>query len=176
MSAPTFGDARDTATPLIGRRLELNWLRNRHALAARGYAHLVLVEGDAGIGKSRLVQEFLGEVRQRGTTVVRGRCYEHLDLAYLPHPAEIAERLDVVTTDFAYLRLIGDRAAVEAKTRVFDRTVLDQAPRLARHATLIRGLLARDIEVHAFANNHYAGYAPETIEALAQAVRGDVLH
>ena len=94
-----------------------------------------------------------------------------VDLAYMPHPADLAERLDPVTTDFAYLRLIGDRAAVEAKTRVFDRTVLDQGPRLARHATLIKGLLARDIEVHAFANNHYAGYAPETIEALAAAVR-----
>jgi uncharacterized protein YecE (DUF72 family) len=94
-----------------------------------------------------------------------------VDLAYLPHPAEVAERLDVVTADFAYLRLIGDRAAVEAKTKVFDRTVLDQGPRLARHATLIRGLLAKDVEVHAFANNHYAGYAPETIEALAAAVR-----
>ncbi len=84
MSVPTFGDARSTATPLVGRRLELNWLRHRHALALRGYAHLVLVEGDAGIGKSRLVQEFLAEVRRGGTTVVRGRCYEHIDLAYLP--------------------------------------------------------------------------------------------
>ena len=70
--------------PLIGRRLELAWLRSRFALAADGYAHLILVEGDAGIGKTRLVDEFLTEARDAGATVVRGRCYEHLDLAYLP--------------------------------------------------------------------------------------------
>ena len=84
MPAATFGDARETATPLIGRRLELNWLRDRLTLASRGYGHLVLVEGETGIGKTRLVSELLGEARRTGTTVVRGRCYEHLDLAYLP--------------------------------------------------------------------------------------------
>jgi predicted ATPase len=44
----------------------------------------VLLEGDAGIGKTRVAQEFLAELRDAGSMVVRGRCYEHLDLAYLP--------------------------------------------------------------------------------------------
>jgi tetratricopeptide (TPR) repeat protein len=69
---------------LVGRRLELSWLRGRLQLASQGYAHLVLVEGEAGIGKTRLVLELLEEARRASATVVRGRCYQHLNLAYLP--------------------------------------------------------------------------------------------
>ena len=84
MARGTFGEARESAIPLIGRRRELAWLRSRCQLASGGFAHLVLVEGDAGIGKTRLVEALLAEARDAGATVVRGRCYEHLDLAYLP--------------------------------------------------------------------------------------------
>ena len=90
----------------------------------------------------------------------------------MPHPADLAERMDVVTAGFSYLRLIGDRKAVEAQTEVFDRVVLEQGPRLSRHAELLRRLLERSPEVFAYANNHYAGYAPETIDALAALVAG----
>jgi class 3 adenylate cyclase len=79
-----MGGPREGPGSLVGRRPELSWLRGRLDLATRGYPHLVLVEGEAGIGKTRLVHELLGEARQASTTVVRGRCYEHLDLAYLP--------------------------------------------------------------------------------------------
>ena len=78
------GETRDSAPHLVGRRRELSWLRSRLDLATRGYGHLVLVEGDAGIGKTRLVEEFLVGARSAGVGVVRGRSYEHLDLSYLP--------------------------------------------------------------------------------------------
>ena len=79
-----LGGPHERPGSLIGRRLELSWLRGRLDLATRGYPHLVLVEGEAGIGKTRLVLELVDEARRAATTVVRGRCYEHLDLAYLP--------------------------------------------------------------------------------------------
>ncbi len=45
--------------PLIGRSLELQQLRQvAQALTARKQGHLVLVTGEAGIGKSRLMREF----------------------------------------------------------------------------------------------------------------------
>ena len=84
MSHAPLGETRDSAPELVGRRRELSWLRSRLDLATRGYGHLVLVEGDAGIGKTRLVEEFLAGARSAGVAVVRGRSYEHLDLSYLP--------------------------------------------------------------------------------------------
>jgi DNA-binding CsgD family transcriptional regulator len=54
------GDTTGMATPrdpLVGRRQELAFLRDRLADARSGSGHVVLVCGPAGIGKTRLVEE-----------------------------------------------------------------------------------------------------------------------
>ncbi len=92
-----------------------------------------------------------------------------VDLAYLPHPADwhaLAPGGDLVTADFVYARLIGDRAKIDALTERFDRVVLDQSARLARWAALLRELAARVRDVFVYANNHYAGHAPATVREL----------
>src|SRR5262249_6304713 len=43
-------------TPLVGRQLEVTLLLDRWAQAKSGQGQVVLLTGDAGIGKSRLVQ------------------------------------------------------------------------------------------------------------------------
>ena len=68
-------------------------------------------------------------------------------------------------------RLIGDRQATEKLTRSFDRVVLDQGPRLARWAAFLRGLQSRVETTYVFVNNHYAGYAPGTLDDLQKLVR-----
>jgi uncharacterized protein YecE (DUF72 family) len=91
-----------------------------------------------------------------------------VDLVYMPHPSDL--EIDLVTSDFTYVRLIGDRKAVEAKTETFDKVVIDQGARLKRWAKLIRDFTPGVREVYAYANNHYAGYAPETIREIARMV------
>src|SRR4051812_1060552 len=83
------------ASALIGRRAELAWLRARVDLALGGFPHLVFVEGEAGIGKTRLAQEALEHARRRRAAVLRGRCYDNLDLPYLP----LRDSLFVVMAD-----------------------------------------------------------------------------
>ena len=46
------------------------------ALAAAGQSRFVLVAGEAGVGKSRLVAELRAAASVRGLTVVQGRCFE----------------------------------------------------------------------------------------------------
>ena len=94
------------------------------------------------------------------------------DLSYLPHPAEVIERLDVATTDFSYVRLIGDRKRIDQLTKVFDREVIDQGDRIRRLAVALKDLGASVREVWAFANNHYAGHGPASIDRLAGEVTG----
>lgn len=92
------------------------------------------------------------------------------DISYMPHPANVARELDVLTTDFTYVRLIGDRAEVERKTRTFDRIVVDREIALKRWALLLERLLGRVPLAWVFANNHFAGHAPATIRTLAKMV------
>jgi uncharacterized protein YecE (DUF72 family) len=96
-----------------------------------------------------------------------------VDLVYMPHPAELAERYDLLTTDFTYARLIGDRKKIDALTDTLDHVVLDQSERLESWAGLVRELLARAKDVYVYANNHYAGYAPDTIRELVGRVQGN---
>ncbi len=118
------------------------------------------------------------EVRNRAwiaeplLSLLRRRCVGLVlvDLAYMPHPADLAAKLDLVTADFVYARLIGDRKAVEAKTQTFDRLVLDQSERLKRWADLLAVLASRVPLSLTYANNHYAGHGPATIRELAALV------
>ncbi|MBI3099851.1 MAG: DUF72 domain-containing protein [Planctomycetes bacterium] len=89
-----------------------------------------------------------------------------VDLVYMPHPADLAEKLDLVTTDFVYGRLIGDRNAIDALTETFDKVVIDQKPRLERWAALLKTYISRVPIAYMYANNHYAGHAPTTIREL----------
>ena len=61
--------------PLIGRRDELSWLDRALARVRGGAPATVLLGGNAGVGKSRLVREFLGTAR-RTARVLTGRCPE----------------------------------------------------------------------------------------------------
>ncbi|MBM3987423.1 MAG: DUF72 domain-containing protein [Planctomycetes bacterium] len=93
-----------------------------------------------------------------------------VDLVYMPHPCELAERFDLLTADFTYARLIGDRKRIDSLTDTLDRVVLDQSERLDHWAGLIRELLSRAKDVYVYANNHYAGFAPDTIRDLVARV------
>jgi class 3 adenylate cyclase len=65
------------SAPFIGRDEELNALRGAYERCARTRSpHLVTVIGDAGVGKSRLVKEFL-EALPENTCVLIGRCISH---------------------------------------------------------------------------------------------------
>src|SRR5207248_9600794 len=68
----TPGTARRLDAPLVGRERELAALRAALAAAAgSSKAQAVLVAGPAGIGKSRLAEEF---ARDADAVVLRGRC------------------------------------------------------------------------------------------------------
>ena len=70
-----------------------------------------------------------------------------------------------MTGPFAYVRLLGDREAVDALTKTLDHVVIDRGGQVAADAQAIR-LLWQRVPVVAFVNNHFAGYAPETVRQL----------
>ncbi|HET9480944.1 MAG TPA: AAA family ATPase, partial [Candidatus Polarisedimenticolia bacterium] len=86
--APRHFDAR-----LVGREKELQALTARLDRALHGEGSLVLVSGEAGIGKTRLVSELARRSEMRGARYVLGRCvFREGGLPYHPF-VEAADRL-----------------------------------------------------------------------------------
>ena len=85
--------------PFVGRETELGWLEESLADAVQGRPRLALLAGDAGIGKSRLVREFGSLARRSGIVVSTGRCYESLQLPYLPFVDALRARIEVGDVD-----------------------------------------------------------------------------
>ena len=112
--------------------------------------------------KAWLTGEFTGLLRRHQVGLVL------VEMSYMPHPADVSRHLDLITSDFLYGRLIGDRKAVEAHTKVFDQVVVDQSESLTRWASLLGALSERVTRTYVFANNHYAGHGPETIRELGR--------
>jgi DNA-binding SARP family transcriptional activator len=70
---PTF--PRGFATSLVGRAAEMGALRRVWQQAAAGSGHILLIEGEPGIGKTRLAEELLTEVASQSVTL-RAKCPE----------------------------------------------------------------------------------------------------
>ncbi len=73
-SADRFSRLRRPDMPLIGRDDELNVCRARWAIGRSGRGQVVLVVGEAGIGKSRLIAEFRHEIASGGHEVRLLQC------------------------------------------------------------------------------------------------------
>ena len=68
----------------VGRKRERELLANALASAGDGERTAVLVTGEPGVGKTRLVSEVAAEVSGAGALVLGGRCDERLELPYQP--------------------------------------------------------------------------------------------
>lgn len=100
--------------PLVGRARELDILLTRYSQImprgpfGSGGGRLLIIQGEAGIGKTRLAEEFLATVAKSGATVLSARCYaEQHALAYAPfvqalqsamRDARVANRLESLSS------------------------------------------------------------------------------
>ena len=89
-----------------------------------------------------------------------------VDQAWMPHGDEVENKFDPVTSDFVYIRLLGDRKEIEAITKSWDKEVIDRGERLERWARLALRIQERRIKSLIYINNHYAGHAPTTARRL----------
>ncbi|MGN6700888.1 MAG: ATP-binding protein, partial [Thermomicrobiales bacterium] len=82
--------------PLVGRERELALLRERLAAALASHGTLVLLSGEAGIGKTALAEALLHDADEQGALVLVGRCY---DLSETPPYGPWRELLDRAPRD-----------------------------------------------------------------------------
>lgn len=82
------------APPFVGRARELAALEQALRDATAGRPRVVLVQGEAGIGKSRLLQETMAIARRISMEVWLGRFHEDFALPYLPFVEYLLPRLE----------------------------------------------------------------------------------
>lgn len=82
----------------------------------------------------------------------------------MPHRSELSPRFDLITTDWTYIRWLGDRKGIEQITKKWDKVVLDRANQLSRWVDFCSQTRKRGVAIYAYANNPYAGHSPATIE------------
>ena len=73
---PARSVPRSAQSTFVGRTAELELLDGALAHAFAGRGRLVLIAGEPGIGKTRLVDELTLQARARGALVSVGRCWE----------------------------------------------------------------------------------------------------
>ncbi|HET7224672.1 MAG TPA: AAA family ATPase [Candidatus Eisenbacteria bacterium] len=100
---------------LVGRGAELDQLRSLFRLAQHGHAHLALVSGEPGAGKTRLAHELLVYAQLSGASVLRGGCYEYeATTPYLPFVEALRAWVRAAPDESLAARL-GDTAAELAR-------------------------------------------------------------
>ena len=108
--------------------------------------------------KNWLVAQFVEALRERGGALAL------IEQSWMPRPAQWFEKFDPITADFTYVRWLGDRKGIEEQTKTWDRVIVDRSADLAEWVEALKTVHKRKIQIYAYANNHYAGYAPATVE------------
>jgi predicted ATPase len=85
--------------PFIGRRLQLDLLERCLQETLAGHPQLVLIQGDAGVGKTRLLKQIRSVALRHDINACYGRCYEDLVLPYLPFVESLFAQLQQMPGD-----------------------------------------------------------------------------
>jgi DNA-binding SARP family transcriptional activator/tetratricopeptide (TPR) repeat protein len=85
--------------PLVGREKESADLRSWWEASQHGAARLLLVDGDAGIGKTRLVSELARSVEAEGAVVLWGRCDEDPVAPFQPFAEALGRYFQSLSAD-----------------------------------------------------------------------------
>ena len=106
MIAGRFDALRLGHTQLVGREEELDLLARRWELAERGVGRVVLLIGEAGIGKSRLARALQERLRGVSYASLILHCSPHQrDTAFFPISAELLRAAGIEPGDGAKIKL-----------------------------------------------------------------------
>jgi class 3 adenylate cyclase/tetratricopeptide (TPR) repeat protein len=133
-------------SPFVGRESELTVLDRALARSAERHGQVVALSGEAGVGKSRVVREFVSKAEARGWTVrITGGDPLGITASYQPIIDLLKNLFDITDDD--------DAETVATKT---SDAVLALDPALASRIPALHALL--DVKVDA---SHWAHQSPE---------------
>ena len=96
----------NTLSPFVGRTSELGLLVDRWETVVAGEGQVVLLEGEPGIGKSRLADEFRRAISSRPHTAICYQCSSHqTNSAFFPFVSQLQNIANIRTQDESNQRL-----------------------------------------------------------------------
>lgn len=96
----------EALTPFVGRASELGLLVDRWETAVAGEGQVVLLEGEPGIGKSRLADEFRRAIGSRSHSAIRYQCSSHhTNSAFFPFVSQLQHASNIRVQDDLEQRL-----------------------------------------------------------------------
>jgi hypothetical protein len=108
--------------PLVGRDQEMGLLLGALDEALAGKGHIVSIVGEAGLGKTRLVDELLADPRALGARVARARC----------SPYDAHRAYGAISDLLRRALAIGTNAPTEIAHRMLTETVPGMEPEAAK--------------------------------------------
>jgi class 3 adenylate cyclase len=118
LSVQAEAPARRHGAPMVGRERQRKLLEDAFAsVVGERACHLFTVLGTAGVGKSRLVDEFLGSLE--GGTVVRGRCLSYGEgISYWPVTEVVKQLVHDGSTIGPLSSILGDDSAASSPEEI----------------------------------------------------------
>jgi DNA-binding SARP family transcriptional activator len=188
LHAASRAPARPGEVGVVGREVELGELAAAWGAGVARRPGLVLVTGEAGIGKTRLVQEAAELARSTGGLVAQARCYEAERSLFLQPLAEAVRAVALALPPARLAAAAGSAAGPLAELVPEIRRVLDPppydraAPELERRRSFeavtafARGLAAQQPLLLAVDDLHQAGASTlELLHFLVRRLAGDRL-
>ena len=141
--------------PFIGRQAELGWLEQALDRVKRGEPNFKALSASAGVGKTRLSEEFLRRAAESGWSVFRGYCESDLSAEPLQPFVQMLR---------AHFRVPSGTAAAAAAQSI-ERGLADIDSRLLVHCTELLQALSIPVEPAAAAEPERVA-AEKTLNAL----------
>jgi class 3 adenylate cyclase/tetratricopeptide (TPR) repeat protein len=122
------GAAGPAQTPFVGRESERADLRRAVEDARLGHGSFVLVSGEAGVGKTRLLQEVDAEADARGLRVLAGHSTKEGRTPYLPFTEMIEQGMVTPRSPATLRQALGEAAPEIARIAPALRLVVPDIP------------------------------------------------
>jgi len=116
---------------MVGRDKELDQLKEFLRVAVNGKGKIVLVSGEAGIGKTRLVKELEAYAESLGVKVLEGRCLYESPTPFLPFREALRSIFQVSKSD-----------ALPLQQRKIRKVIKESAPDLVKAIPIVGQIIA----------------------------------